>query len=32
LTTHDVASGDAYEAKFDPASMLIFNTEGARIR
>jgi lactose/L-arabinose transport system ATP-binding protein len=28
----DVASGDAYEAKFDPASMLIFSTEGARIR
>jgi lactose/L-arabinose transport system ATP-binding protein len=28
----DVASGDAYEAKFDPASMLIFSTEGQRIR
>ena len=28
----DVASGDAYEAKFDPASMLIFSPEGARIR
>jgi lactose/L-arabinose transport system ATP-binding protein len=28
----DVASGDAYEARFDPPSMLIFNTEGQRIR
>jgi lactose/L-arabinose transport system ATP-binding protein len=28
----DVASGDAYEAKFDPASMLLFSTEGQRIR
>ena len=28
----DVASGDAYEARFDPASMLIFSAEGVRIR
>jgi lactose/L-arabinose transport system ATP-binding protein len=28
----DVAGGDAYEAKFDPASMLIFSTDGVRIR
>ena len=28
----DVSSGDAYEAKFDPASMLIFGADGLRIR
>jgi lactose/L-arabinose transport system ATP-binding protein len=28
----DVVSGDAYEAKFDPASMLIFDANGLRIR
>jgi lactose/L-arabinose transport system ATP-binding protein len=28
----DVASGDSYEARFDPASMLIFSTDGLRIR
>ncbi len=28
----DVVSGDTYEAKFDPASMLIFDANGLRIR
>ena len=28
----EVTSGDAYEAKFDPASMLIFGADGLRIR
>lgn len=28
----DVASGDAYEARFDPASMLIFGSDGKRMR